>query len=352
MRTEESKTLSIRTTVNRLTAMTLSLLGVFLLLGSLSGTAWGTTKKVMPLPRVDPEKLRARETIKPIEDAFNQAMGAPLHERIGLLGALEQRIDSHVFSGQLSGHAKTLGLYYKFHTQLQQAKYREFCQTYADYIKNIKAVENVPAAKAAFLRNLTDWQRRQDYAFCASVCETMAEELAGESDLAATAVYYEAYCKFRLNGTMNQCVALCAKLIADYPESSYKPLAMRMLANAYMAQGNPDSALNTLALLKRQYPNTQWEHYADMRPAIVWEKGRGDPQKALAIYTDSLARYPDHMYGPYIQKQIQRLRKVIEEQLIMDALEGVVKNEDSGCHLKSVIVKSDSQDSEQMAARF
>ena len=102
--------------------------------------------------------------------------------------------------------------------------------------------------------------------------------------------------------------------------------------------GKHDSALSTLSLLKQQYPKTKLEHYADMRPAAIYEYGKGQPQKALEIYQATLRRYPDHMYAPYIHKQIERLQKVIEEQVIEDALEDLAV-EGRGCRVKSVIVR-------------
>src|SRR5690606_917291 len=83
----------------------------------------------------------------------------------------------------------------------------------------------------------------------------------------------------------------------------------------------------TLELIKQQYPGTALEHYADMRAAAIWEYGRGDPHKALAAYQATLARHKDHLYAPYVHRQMQRLHGVIEQQLIQDALEGLAKKD-------------------------
>jgi predicted negative regulator of RcsB-dependent stress response len=114
--------------------------------------------------------------------------------------------------------------------------------------------------------------------------------------------------------------------------------------------GNHDNALGMLALLKTQYSQTKWEHYADMQQAAVWEH-RGEPQKALALYQQSLRNYPDHLYGPHIHLQIDRLQKTIEEQLIQDALQGIAQMESPECRGRSPIVRSTPQDPRQWVQR-
>ncbi len=302
----------------------------------------------LPTTRV----MASIDSVADVKAAFDEAMGQSLQDRIPLLEALEEDIDQALFDNTLTGKDKTEGLYYKFHTQLQQAKYPDSYQTYADYIKNIKDVENVPAATAAFLRNITDWKRKRDYAYIAAVCDKMAEELAADPVLGSAALYYVAYSKFWLNGTMEECVQACNQLIGDYPDSRLRPQAMRTLANAYMSQGKHDDALQVLALLKQQYSGTQWEHYADMRPGIVYEVGKGDPQKALDVYQGSLARYSDHLYGPYIHKQIERLQKIIEEQLIQDALGDLAQAEKADCDSQSLIVRDSSQAGTPVALNY
>jgi tetratricopeptide (TPR) repeat protein len=180
----------------------------------------------------------------------------------------------------------------------------------------------------------------------------MAARFAEDPDIAAAALYHLAWSDYWMNGTMSQCVTACSKLIANYLDSSWRPEAIRLLANAHYALGEHDDALSTLAMLRTGYPNTTWEHYADMRPASIWEYGKGDPQKALEIYQQTLRRHPDQLYAPYINNQIERLRKVIEGQLIQDALDGLAKADLPECKNRSVIVKTTPQTHEQMAAKF
>ena len=156
------------------------------------------------------------------------------------------------------------------------------------------------------------------------------DELAGavldalpeDGELKAAALYHQARARYRLNGRLADCAASCETLIAEHPDSPWRGKAMRLLANAHLGRGQYKPALATLELLKAQHPGTKLEQYADMRPAAIWEV-RGEPQKALARYHATLERHPDHLYSPYIHRQIERLQGVIEEQLIRDALEGL-----------------------------
>jgi hypothetical protein len=88
-----------------------------------------------------------------------------------------------------------------------------------------------------------------------------------------------------------------------------------------------------------------------MRPASIWEYGKGDPQKALEIYQQTLRRHPDHLYAPYINDQIERLRKVIEGQLIQDALDGLANSATPDCTTPSVIVRGDTDQDKQLVLR-
>jgi outer membrane protein assembly factor BamD (BamD/ComL family) len=106
---------------------------------------------------------------------------------------------------------------------------------------------------------------------------------------------------------------------------------MQMLANCYLSMGQTDACLNTLRLMKEQYPGTTWEHYADMRPAFVYEYAKGDAQRALQVYQESLKRYPTHIYWAYIDTEIKRLQKVIEDQLVQDSLEQITKADPPDC---------------------
>jgi tetratricopeptide (TPR) repeat protein len=278
-------------------------------------------------------------------------MGKPLAERIGALEALEKQIDRGIADSTLAGTDKGDALYYKYHLQRNLAKYPEAARTYKAYLRGIKDARGGTAAEAALFRDLTVWKHRRAYVQCASVCEVMAGEFPKGAEIEATALYHLGWSAFRMNGTMNRCVKACKELIGRHPESRWRPWGMRLLANAYLAQGEHDSALGVLAMLKEQYAGTRWEHYADMRVGIVWEKGMGDPQKGLDLYMQSLERYPDHVYGPYVQKQIARLQKVIEEQLILDALAAVARGEAPVCGMKSLIVKAGPPDKREIAAR-
>ncbi len=279
-------------------------------------------------------------------------MSKPLEERIGLLEELEQKIDKYIFEGTLTGKAKTDGLYYKYHSQLQLAKYPESHQTYISYLKSIKDYSNANRAHAVFYRDMDRLMRKSDFTDCSSICGKVVSEFTSDTNLAATALYYQARSQYRMIGMLSQCERACNKLISEYTTSCWRPYAIRLLAQSFHRRASNNAALSTLSLLKQQYSGTKFEHYADMRAAAIYEVGKGDSQKALEIYQRSLQRYPDHFYSPYIHRQIERLQKIIEDQLIQDALEGIVKTTVPKCHSKSLIVKSVSKCSKQLAYQF
>jgi TolA-binding protein len=293
-------------------------------------------------------------TVAQVKADFDAAMAHSLDDRITALESLEQEIDNLIFDGTLTGESKSEALYYKFHTQQQSAKYPESCQTYASYIQSIKEHSNETRAHSTFLADAMKWKRQNNYTNCASICKVIAEECTDDPDIVATALYYEAFCKYWMNGTKRECMAICERLIAEYPDSAQRPEAMRLLANAHAGWGEFDSAVGMLALLEEQYPHTQLAHYADMKVASYYEYLKGDPQTALEVYQQSLIRYPDHVYAPYIHREIEHLQTVIEEQLIQDALDGIVKanTQPVECETKSLIVRSDSRQNSPLAARL
>ncbi len=292
------------------------------------------------------------DSVADVKVAFDEAMGKSLQERIPLLEQLEEDIDQAIFDNTLIDKDKAEGLYYKFHTQLQLAKYPESYQTYSAYIQSIQDYSNATRAHSVFYRDVNKWKFQKDYVQCASIGQVLAEDFANDADIASTALFHLAWSKYWMNGTMNQCVQVCNQLIEQYLDSPWRAKTMRLLANAQFALGEHDNALGTLGLLKRQYPDTKLEHYADMRPAAIYEYGKGDPQTALDIYQQSLVNYSDHMYAPYIHRQIERLQEVIEEQLIQDALEGFAKAPPSDCDRKSLIVRAKIEQDDQMVMRF
>lgn len=283
---------------------------------------------------------------------FDSAMAQPLEDRITLLENLEQEIDDAIYKGDLTDKAMTTGLYFRFRTQQELAKYPESCLTYAVYILSIKDYSNTARAHSVFLCDVGKWSRQRDYAQCASICEAVADICSDERDILATALYHTALSKYWMNGTKKECMEVCVKLIAKHLDSPWRPKAMRLLANSYAGYGKFDAAVGMLDLLKEQYPDTRFARYADMRVASYYEYIKGDPQKALEVYQRSLVRYPDHIYAPYIHRQIKHLQKIIEEQLILDALEGIGKADIPECKTKSVIVKSVRQKASPVAVRL
>ena len=241
---------------------------------------------------------------------------------------------------------------YKFHVQKRLAKYPESAETYAAYMRSIADDLGAQAAESTLARDLTVWKRRKELSQCSVICRKLMEGSAADSELFATALYHEAWARFRMNGAMEDCISACQNLTANCLDSKWRPEALRMLTNAYIAQGKHDDALGILEILKLQYGGTKWEHYADMRPAMVYEFGKGDPGKALQIYQESLARYPDHLFGQYINKQMKRLRAVLEQELILDALEDLAQADQDKCHRPSVVVRAKTPKQPELTANF
>ena len=122
-------------------------------------------------------------SVADVKAAFDQAMGKALAERVPLLEALEEGIDQAIFDGTLTGKdhkGKAQGLYYKFHTQLQLAKYLQAKQTYATYIGSLRDSKGKAKALAVFQANVARWARQRNLVQCVSICETMAKEFAQE----------------------------------------------------------------------------------------------------------------------------------------------------------------------------
>jgi tetratricopeptide (TPR) repeat protein len=274
-----------------------------------------------------PAQTAPADTVAQIKAAFDQAMAKPLAERIPDLEALEQRIASDLFEGKLAGEQTIGGLRYLYHTRMQLAKHDEAYGTYCDYLHAVEGQRTPAEAYATYLRDLDAWVLQKDYPHLEGLCTRVREVLADHAAIAEAALYHRAYANYRMNGRLQRCIELCSALISEHPDSVWRPKAYRVLANAQLGRGEYDSALGTLSLLKQQYPDTQFEHYADMRPAAIWEM-RGEPQKALEIYQQSLKNYPDQIYWAHIHRHMERLQSVIEQQLIQDALEGLGKKDD------------------------
>jgi tetratricopeptide (TPR) repeat protein len=287
----------------------------------------------------------AKTVVPDIKTAFDAAMAKPLNERIALLESVEQQIDGVLFTAGLAGEPKAAALFYKFHAQRQLAKYPQAYQTYANYVRSIRSF-SIGRARSVFSRDAAQLEKQRNFAQCAAMCEAIGEEFTDDSDLTATALYYLAWSKYWMNGTVHQSVDVCNELIANHVDSPWRPKAMRLLANAKFALGDYDGALSTLSLLKQHYPNTEFEQYADMRPAMIYEI-RGE-----LPYQQTLKRHSSHMYAAYIHRQIKRLQKTIEEQLIHEALDGLEHVEVMECKTKSIVVKSEPATSTPMAARF
>ena len=288
------------------------------------------------------------DLIVQLKSEFDAAMAKPLNDRAPLLENLEQEIASRENLESFSPQVRAKGLYYKYHIQLQLAKYAQAYETYAKHIKAIKDCSNAKQAHAVLLRKFDKLKKEKRYTDCSQIGKSMMESFSDDPDISSASLFYMAWSQYYMNGTMKHCLENCNKLISNYPDSPYRADAMRLLARALTASGKHDDAISTLGLLKNQYPNTKFEHYADMKIASIYEFGKGNPQKALEVYQSSLKRYHDHFYAVYIRRQIERLHKIIEEKLIQDALEGIATTKAHKCRTKSTVATSENNKSPQL----
>lgn len=266
------------------------------------------------------------DAVAVVRPSFDAAMKKPLAERVPMLEQAEKQLDNALFQGHLTGKQRTDTLFYKHHVQRQLAKFPDAYVTYGDYIKSYREAGETVRGKAAFSRDLNQWKRQRDYTQTAAICEQMLKSIPDDEQIDSAALLHLADAYYHTNGTMDKCVENVTKLIEQYPKCEERPDGLRLLANAYFAKGKYKETLATLQMLKQQYPGTKWEQYADMRPAAIAEYGQGEPQKSLQIYQQTLKTYPDHIYTAYIHREMERIQKVIEQQLIQDALKGLAQN--------------------------
>ncbi len=266
-----------------------------------------------------------------IKRDFNAAMGQPLAKRVAELEDLDARLGQMLDDGDLTGEAKARGLYYRYHTERHLAKFPDAYVNYAKRLTALREAGKSAESHSVFLRDLSKWRDKRSWVHEAEICRQVLKE-AGEADdeLEAVALYHLAEAQYHTPGMLESVVPLCEQLISEHPKSDWRAKGMRLLANTQFGLGKEDEALGTLKLLEQQYPDTKLAQYADMRRAVIWEVGRGEAQKALEIYRGTLEKYPDHMYGPYVHGQIARLQKVIEKQLIDDALDEIGRKKEQG----------------------
>lgn len=262
--------------------------------------------------------------------SFTAGKQQPLAKRITTLQKLEtelaRKCDRQADPEKQAGLSRVL-----YDTQMALAKHDKASETFGRYAAALRKTADKGKARRRLgqhLRYLLDVDQRGR---CARLAEKALESW-GDDSLSGELRYYKARSLRRMPGRTKEAIPVLEMIIAENLDSPFRPKAMRLLANlqygGYVKKS--ESALATLSLMQTQYCGTKYEQYAHMRAAAYYETSEGDPNKALKRYRESLKKFPDHHYASYVRRQIKRLRKVVEKQLIDDALQRIAV-EETGC---------------------
>ena len=184
------------------------------------------------------------------------------------------------------------------------ARHAEARQTLARYAAELKRWPKKPEARSALIRFIRGRHQSGAAEEVIATAEAALESWADDAELAAGLLHYKAWGLTRLNGRIPEAVPVLEKLIQDFPNSPWRPKAMRLLANlqANGSAGGHGAALATLRLMEQQYAGTWYEQYAHMKPAMIYEVRMGNPQAALQRYEESLRKFSDHKYATFCRR--------------------------------------------------
>lgn len=266
-------------------------------------------------------------TISKLRKNFNSAVNRPLAERAPVLERMRESLSQRLSAGTLGKKAHPQALLLMFDVERQLAEHASAARTFGRYAEAMREAGDVKRARKAVWELVRRRWMAGEHVETACLAAAAAPVFSDDSEGEASLMYLEARAIANQPGRTNEALPLLEKIVSDHPDASARAQAMRTLAH-YQGNGYGDgekAALATLALMEAQYKGTWWEQYAHMKPAMIFEIRQHDPQKALARYEQTLERFPDHRFATYCRRQIERLRGVIEQQLIQDALEGLGK---------------------------
>lgn len=268
-----------------------------------------------------------------IKGELSAAIATPMEDRAKGLDKVESMIDQELNkgAGDMAQRGRLLEL--KYRVQKEGAKHKQARATFNQYARELKGWEEKGRAKATVIEAVKAHKLAGDPMECIALAD---EALAswGDDDAAAPAILLEKAASLaQLNGGKKDAVEVLEKLVARHPGSAARPEALRLMAHlqANGAKGGHKAALGTLAILEKQYAGTWWEQYAHMKPAVIFERRMGEPHKALERYQETLRKFPDHAYATFCRAQIERLQKIIEEQLVQDALQDLASRQPQEC---------------------
>jgi len=293
----------------------------------------------------------AEEAVGAVRSALASARGKPPGERAAALEQLVERIEQEISkAGDAQGRSRLLEL--KYRSQISLAKHAEAKQTFARYARQLKDWPKRAEARSALLGFIRGRHQSGAAEEVIAAAEAALESWADDAELAPGLLHHKAWSLTRLNGRIKEAVPVLEAIIREYPDSGWRPQSMRLLANlqANGSAGGHGAALATLRLMEQQYAGTWWEHYAHMKPAMIFEARQGNPQAALQRYEATMGKFRDHKYATFCRREIKRLRKVIEEQLIHDALDDLAKGAADECdRATTMIVRAEAAGQEHVS---
>ena len=285
----------------------------------------------MLVPAVAFGQVASIDSVDDVKAAFDEAMNEEsLQDRISLLEQLEQDIDQLLFEISSNTRDRVDLLSYKFKVQQSLAEYPESRVTFGQYIAAVKNTFPTVQAETIVEMVIDQHYHKADHAENVALIDEALDEYANDLNVTPFLLLRKAQCVRTLHGRLTDAYAPLEILIAEYPDSKWRPMGMRLLSIVQLQEVNVKAALATLSLLESQYRGTWYEHYAHMKPAAIMEKRQGNPEGAMSRYNDSLQKFSDHCFGTYIRKEIKRLQEIVEQQLIDQALQGLAQNNNCG----------------------
>lgn len=258
-----------------------------------------------------------------VKAEFDAAMGKPLAERVPELNELDDQIDQRLVDGAPAGEGRVDLNWYHFRVKQELAKHPEAAVAFGRYTTAVRQAVPRRQGTAVIERVINRLGPEANPGMCVPLLNAALERLPGDDPARPLLLLRKAESLERLPGRRAEGIPVVKELIGQHPDSAHRPAAMRLLAKLQLIASEDKASLQTLQLMQQQLAGTWYEQWAHIFAASIWERRRGEPQKALNIYQESLERFPNHHFAGYVRSEIERLRGVIEKQLIDDALEGI-----------------------------
>lgn len=264
-----------------------------------------------------------------IKAKFDSAMHKPLAERVPALNTLDEQIEQQLFEGAVVGGPQLNLHWLRFRVKQELAKHPDAAEAFGRYADAVRQTMPRRQGIAIIERVVNRLSPRANPGMCVPLFDAALKVLPKDDPARPFLMLRKAQCLERLPGRRAEGIPVVTKLIGQYPDSPYRPAAFRELAKLQVIASEDEASLKTLTLMQQQCAGTWYEQWAHIFQASIWERRKGEPQKALSIYHESLERFPNHHFAGYVRSEIERLQGVIEKQLIQDALEGIGRKKDA-----------------------